>query len=62
MNKLDIPTGNTPGSMSHRNLGLGLNNNLMNTNTINNIESINNVRKPSIDESNVQDELKDKLN
>lgn len=62
MNKLDIPIGN-PGAMTQRNLGLGLNNNLINTNTNNNQDLTYNVnRKPSIDESNIQDELKDKLN
>lgn len=56
MNKLEIPTG----SMTNRNIGLELNNNIVNKNNeIIDPNHTNSARKHSVDESNVQDELKD---
>jgi len=56
MNKLEIPTG----SMTNRNIGLELNHNIVNKNNeIIDPNHTNSARKHSVDESNVQDELKD---
>lgn len=59
MNKLEIPTGSFNGAVSHRQIGLGLNNNLVNKNA--NTESKPNeedvIKTSLIDESNVQEEL-----
>jgi len=55
MNKLEIPTG----SMTNRNIGLELNHNVNKNNEIIDPNHTNSARKHSVDESNVQDELKD---
>jgi len=55
MNKLEIPTG----SMTNRNIGLELNHNVNKNNEIIDPNHTNSARKHSVDESNVQNELKD---